>query len=247
MDRAVLITGAAKRIGAAIARALHQRGLNVMIHYRGSGIEAAALRDELNSLRPDSAELVQADLLNVNAMPALVKSVVDRFGRLDILVNNASSFFPTPIGCIDEPAWDDLVGTNVKAPVFLAQAAAAELRRNRGVIVNIADIHAERPMRNHLVYNVAKAGLVAATRSLARELGPDVRVNAVAPGANVWPQGDASIDGASRNCIVEYSVLKRPGTPTDIAGAVVFLALDAHYVTGHTLAVDGGRSVIIVD
>lgn len=247
MERVALITGAARRIGATIARTLHGRGLKVMLHYRGSAAEAASVCDELNALRPGSADKVQGDLLDVASLPALVTATLARFSRLDVLVNNASSFFPTPVGSIGEADWDDLVGSNVKAPVFLAQAAAAELRRNQGAIVSIADIHAERPMRDHLVYNIAKAGLVAATRSLARELGPQVRVNAVAPGANIWPEAQTSIDEEARRRIVEHSILKRPGTPQDIADAVAFLALDAHYVTGHILAVDGGRSVLMVD
>lgn len=247
MEKVALITGAAKRVGAVIAETLHGQGFNVIIHYRGSEQEAATLRDRLNARRASSAAIVQADLLRVADFPRLAEQAIALFGRLDALVNNASSFYPTPIGEIDEQAWDDLIGSNVKAPVFLAQAFARELQKNAGAIVNIADIHAERPMRNHLVYNIGKAGLVAATRSLARELGPEVRVNAVAPGANVWPEDMSFIDAAARQRIVDYSVLKRNGQPEDIAAAVKFLIMDAHFVTGHILAVDGGRSIVMAD
>lgn len=247
MEKVALITGAAKRVGSVIAETLHGQGFKVIIHYRGSEQEAVALRDRLNAKRVNSAAIVQADLLIVAEFEHFAQQVIGHFGRLDALVNNASSFYPTPIGQITETDWDDLIGSNVKAPVFLAQAFAAELKKNAGAIVNIADIHAERPMRNHLVYNVGKAGLVAATRSLARELGPEVRVNAVAPGANVWPEDMSFIDQAARQRIVDYSILKRNGSPEDIAAAVKFLIMDAHFVTGHILAVDGGRSIVMAD
>jgi len=241
--RAVLITGGAKRVGAAICRRLHGVGANLMIHYRSSAAEAQALQSELESHRPGSCALVRADLLDTAALPRLVGETVGRFGRLDVLINNASSFFPTAVGEITERIWDDLVGTNLKAPLFLSQAAAPELRRHRGAIVNIVDIHADRPMKNHLVYSTAKGGLVALTRSLARELGPEVRVNGVAPGAIIWPEDNAWSNAEERARIVAQTSLKRVGDPDDVARAVCFLVSDAPYITGQILAVDGGRSI----
>lgn len=241
--RVVLITGGAKRVGAAISRRLHEAGADLMIHYRSSAAESAALQHELESIRPGSCARVRADLLDAASAPRLVEETVTRFGRLDVLINNASSFFPTAVGEITQRAWDDLVGTNLKAPLFLSQAAAPQLRQHRGAIVNIVDIHADRPMKNHLVYSTAKGGLVALTRSLARELGPEVRVNGVAPGAIVWPEDAAWSNEAERARIIAQTSLKRVGDPDDIARAVCFLVADAPYVTGQILAVDGGRSI----
>jgi pteridine reductase len=243
--KVALVTGGAKRVGAAIVRRLHGAGFNVMLHYRSSAAEASALASELNLLRPNSVALAQADLLNIAGLPVLVQQTVAHFGRLDALVNNASSFFPTPVGEIDEHAWVDLIGSNLKAPLFLAQAAAAELRRNHGAIVSIADIHAERPMKSHVVYSIAKAGLVAMTRSLARDLAPEVRVNAVAPGANVWPDGESVFDEVTRQRIISSIPLKRIGEPDDLARTILFLVQDAPYITGQVIAVDGGRSVYL--
>jgi pteridine reductase len=240
--KVVLISGGAKRVGAAICRRLHGEGANLMIHYRSSAAEAEALRDELNSLRPDSAALVQADLHDVERLPELVAATVERYGRLDVLINNASSFYPTAVGEIGEKDWHDLLGTNLKAPLFLSQAAADSLRHSHGCIVNIADIHAERPMKSYVVYSIAKAGLVALTKSLAHELGPEVRVNAVAPGPIMWPEGDPTFDDQERRRIIAHTLLKREGTPDDIARAVLFLVKDAPYMTGTILPVDGGRS-----
>ncbi|MHB9101695.1 MAG: pteridine reductase [Sulfuricella sp.] len=240
--KVVLISGGAKRVGAAICRRLHGEGANLMIHYRSSAAEAEALRDELNRKRPDSAALVQADLHDVERLPDLVAATVKHYGRLDVLINNASSFYPTAVGEIGEKDWHDLLGTNLKAPLFLSQAAAHSLRHSHGCIVNIADIHAERPMKSYLVYSIAKAGLVALTKSLAHELGPEVRVNAVAPGPIMWPEGDPSFDGQERRRIVAHTLLKREGSPDDIARAVLFLVKDAPYITGAVLPVDGGRS-----
>lgn len=242
-DKSVLITGGAKRVGAAICRRLHAAGASLVIHYRSSRDEAAALAGELNAHRAGSATLVRADLLDTAGLPALVQAAIDAYGRLDVLVNNASSFFPTPVGHIDETAWNDLVGTNLKAPLFLSQAAAGELRETHGCVVNITDIHAERPMGSYLVYSIAKAGLAALTRGLARELGPEVRVNGVAPGAIIWPEDDEWHDGKLQAEILDTVFLKRIGEPDDIARAVAFLVCDAPYVTGQILAVDGGRSV----
>lgn len=244
-QRVVLITGAARRVGAGIARALHARGLRVVLHYRGSRTEAERLAGELNALRPDSAVLVQADLLDAAVLPALAVEAVAAFGRLDGLVNNASSFFPTEVGGIDEAAWQDLMGSNLKAPLFLSQALAPELSRRGGAIVGIADIHVERPMKRHVVYNLAKAGHAQLIRSLALELAPAVRVNGVAPGVNLWPESEVSFDAAERAAIEATIPLGRTGVPEDIARAVAFLLLDASYVTGQILAVDGGRSIVL--
>ena len=242
--RVVLITGGAKRVGAAICRRLHATGANLMLHYRASAGEARLLQAELNGARPDSVALIQADLLDLNKLPAMIDQTLQRFGRLDWLVNNASSFFPTPIGAIDPESWENLIGTNLRAPLFLAQAAAPALKKAQGAIVNIADIHAERPLKNFVVYSIAKAGLVGMTRSLARELAPEVRVNAVAPGPVLWPD-DASFDELSRQRIISHTPLKREGEPDDIAKAVHFLLADATYVTGETINVDGGRHVAL--
>ena len=240
--KTVLITGGAKRVGAASARLLHVAGANLMIHYRSSATEARALQAELNAIRPESVALIQADLLDIGGLPSLVNRTVATFGGLDVLLNNASSFYPTPVGSIGEEDWIDLMGSNLKAPLFLSQAAAPELKKRRGCIINITDIHAERPMKSYVVYSIAKAGLVGLTKSLARELAPEVRVNAVAPGPIMWPEDDANFDEVSRQRIISHTMLKRAGDPADIALAVRFFAMDTHFVTGQVLAVDGGRS-----
>lgn len=242
--KTVLVTGGARRVGAAICRRLHAAGANVVVNYHRAQQDAQALLRELNGQRADSAVLARADLLAAGALPQLVKDTLTAFGQLDALVNNASSFYPTPVGEIGEQAWDDLLGTNLKAPLFLAQAAAPELRKAHGCIVNIIDIHAELPMKNHLVYNTAKGGLLALTRSLARELGPQVRVNGVSPGAILWPEDPAWQNELERRRIVNQTLLQRTGEPEDIAGAVEFL-LTAPYVTGQIIAVDGGRSIVL--
>ena len=237
--KVALVTGASRRIGAEIARALHRCGMNLCLHYRASARDAKALAAELNSGKKNSATPLQADLLQTDALPALVDACIDRYGRLDLLVNNASAFYPTPIGKISEKDYDTLLGSNLRAPLFLSQAAIAPLRQHRGGIINIIDIHAMRPMKTHIVYNIAKAGLLAMTKSLARELGPDIRVNGVAPGAVLWPEDDDNTDRQQR--ILARTALKRAGRPADIAAAVLFLFRDAPYVTGHVLPVDGGR------
>jgi pteridine reductase len=241
--RSALVTGGARRIGAAIARRLHAAGAAVLIHYRDSDADAARLEAELNSLRPKSAVRVKADLLAPIAPRALVAAASDAFGRLDVLVNNASSFFPVALGAIEASHWEELVGSNLRAPLFIAQAAAAELARREGAIVNIVDIHAERPLKGYPLYSVAKAGLAALTRSLALELAPGVRVNGVAPGAIAWPE-DGQFPPAERERIVATTPLQRIGSPEDIAEAVHFLAC-ARFVTGQILAVDGGRSLFL--
>jgi len=240
--RVVLVTGAARRVGAAIARRLHAAGANLMLHYRGAETDAQALQAELNAVRASSVALVQADLLDAAGLAEIVKNTLARFERIDALVNNASTFYPTPMGAITPAQWDDLMGSNLKAPLFLAQAAAPHLKKSGGSIVNIADIHAERPLKNYVVYSIAKAGLVGLTRTLARELGPEVRVNAVAPGTILWPEDD-SFDAVSRQRIISHTLLKRVGEPDDVARAVYYFIAEAPYVTGEVLAVDGGRSV----
>lgn len=243
--KVVLVTGGAKRVGAAICRRLHAAGAQLAVHYRSSALEAHALLDKLNALRPDSAGVFQADLLDPAALPQLINAVVEKFGRLDALVNNASSFYATPLADVDEQQWNDLLGTNLKAPLFLAQAAADELRRRHGAIVNIADIHAERPMHGHLLYSVAKAGLVSLTRALAQELAPQVRVNGISPGVIIWPETAAWLDEEQRRKIVAHTLLKREGEPDDIAKTVAFLIQGAPYITGQIIAVDGGRTINI--
>jgi pteridine reductase len=239
--RSVLITGGARRLGAAITRRLHAGGAAVAIHYRSSAAEAHRLAEELNGLRPDSAAAFGCDLLELHALPGLVAAVSARFGRLDVLVNNASSFMPTPVGTITASQFDDLVGTNLRAPLFLSQAAAPALRETRGLILNLADIHGLRPLKSHPVYSAAKAGLIMLTRSLARELGPEVRVNAIAPGPVLWPEG--GLEQSLQNEIISKTALKRSGSPEDIARAAYFFAAEAPYVTGQVLPVDGGRSI----
>ena len=242
--RVVLITGGAKRVGAAICRRLHRAGASIMLHYRSSAGEARLLQAELNHTRANSVALIQADLLDVGKLPSLVEQTTQTFGRLDALVNNASTFYPTTVGNIDVEDWNNLIGTNLEAPLFLSQAAATALRKTQGAIVNITDIHAERPLKSYVVYSVAKAGLVGLTRSLARELAPDVRVNAVAPGPILWPDQDV-FDELSRQRIISHTPLRREGTPDDVAKAVHFLLADAPYVTGETINVDGGRHVAL--
>ena len=235
------ITGAARRVGAEIARALHGAGANTVLHYRSSSEDAAELAREFNHARPGSAAVVSGDLLDIDKIPALATAATQAFGGLDILVNNASSFYPTPVGDITELDWDDLIGTNLKAPLFLSQAVAPALHANQGLILNLADIHGMRPLRRHPVYSIAKAGLIMLTKSLARELGPHVRVNAIAPGPVLWP--DDGLDKALQAEIIDRTALKRPGTASDVARAALFFAAEAPYVTGQILAVDGGRSV----
>jgi pteridine reductase len=239
--RWALVTGAAKRIGAVIARALHGAGANVAIHYHHSADAAHELVADLERERRGSAFAVAADVRDVGALERLAHDVVERAGRLDILINNASNFYPTRLGTVTEEQWDDLVGSNLKAPLFLTQALLPALRAARGVVVNIVDVHAQRPLRDHPVYGAAKAGLAMLTRSLAKDLGPDVRVNGVSPGAILWP--DEGMSDQLRAGIIKQTALKRAGEPEDIAAAVLFLVRDAPYVTGQIIAVDGGRSV----
>jgi pteridine reductase len=238
--RWALVTGAGRRIGAAIVAGLHEAGANVVVHYFKSGEAAEALVANLNSARSESALAIQADLTDSAALPLLLADVTATTGRLDVLVNNASSFYPTPLGSITEEQWDDLLGSNLKAPLFLCQAALPHLKESQGVIINIVDVHSQRPLKNHPLYGAAKAGLAMLTRSLAKDLGPEIRVNGVSPGAILWPETGMS-EQIQKN-IIAKTALKRAGRPEDIAAAVLYLVRDAPYVTGQILAVDGGRS-----
>jgi pteridine reductase len=239
--KCALITGAAHRIGATIAKQLHAQGVDLVIHYRQSAAAAEALRDELEADRADSLRLVQADLCQPDSHHRLVEAALAFRGRLDLLVNNASSFYPTPLAEASVEQWDDLIGSNLKAPFFLSQAAAPLLRKQRGTIINLIDIHAERPLKEYPIYSVAKAGNAMLVKSLARELGPEIRVNGIAPGAILWPEQGLSED--NRRSILERTALKRPGTPEDIARTLLFLLRDAPYITGQIIAVDGGRTL----
>ena len=239
--KCALITGAAHRIGATIARLLHGQGMDILIHYRNSADTAQALQAELEQLRPDSVALLQADLNDSASYRPLIESALAFRGRLDLLVNNASSFYPTPFESASESEWDDLIGTNLKAPFFLSQAAAPALRQHQGAIINLIDIHAERPLKRYPIYSIAKAGNAMLVKSLARELGPDIRVNGIAPGAILWPE--QGLETEIRQEILERTALKRPGNPEDIARTLLFLLRDAPYITGQIIAVDGGRTL----
>ncbi|MEY3747850.1 MAG: hypothetical protein RL194_1309 [Pseudomonadota bacterium] len=242
-NKVILITGGAKRVGAAISRMMHASGANLMIHYRQSSSEARALQAELNLKRPNSAAIIQGDLLNIDVLPKLVEETVRHYGRLDVLINNASSYYATELGEIGNNEWDDLIGSNLKAPLFLSQAAAAELTKTKGCIVNITDMHVERPKKGYIVYSIAKAALVTLTKSLAQEMGPDVRVNAVAPGPVLWPEDNPQFDEVYRKRVISQTLLKRLGEADDVAKAVRFLIQDAPFVTGQVIPVDGGRSL----
>ena len=241
--KCALITGAAKRIGAMTSRLLHQAGYNVIIHCRLSHEAADDLADELNSLRTNSAKVIQGDLNDETIYINLIHQAHGCWARLDVLVNNASSFYPTPVGGITMDDWNNLVNSNMKAPLFLSQAAAPHLRETQGCIINMVDVHAQRPMKEQLVYCAAKAGLSMITLSLAKELGPEVRVNGVAPGAILWP--DNEMPDHTKQLILERTALKRPGEPMDIAKTILFLVRDAQYITGQIIAVDGGRTLNI--
>lgn len=239
--KVALITGAARRVGAVIARLLHSEGMNLVLHYHTSHEEARALQKELNDVRENSVVLVQTDLLNTAKLTSLVKNAEKSWGRIDTLINNASSFYSTPFNTVTEEQWEDLLGTNLKAPYFLCQAAAKSLVLHQGSIVNIVDVHAERPLKAYSAYSIAKAGLVMLTKALARELGPKVRVNAVAPGVILWPE--TGMDDVTKQRIISRTALKREGSPNDVARAVLFLIRDANYSSGEILRVDGGRGL----
>ncbi len=241
--KVALVTGSGRRIGAVTVKALHQAGATVVVHYRNSAIDAEKLCAELNQIREGSCFLQQADLLEVASFPEMIKSILQKTGRLDILINNASSFYPTKVGQITEQHWDDLMGSNLKAPLFLSQAVAGELKKNNGCIVNMVDIYGISPLKEHPVYSSAKAGLIMLTKSLAKELGPEVRVNGVAPGVILWPENEAELaDGEiSQQALLDKSCLKRQGSPHDIAETILFLVEKARFITGHVIPVDGGR------
>lgn len=241
--KVVLITGGAQRVGAMTVRLLHAAGANILLHYRNSRQSALALQTELHEKRENSVVLIQTDLLDTVKLKAMLNQGLEQWGRLDILVNNASSFYPTPMGTVTENDWDDLIGSNMKAPFFLSQLAAPHLKKTKGCIISIVDIHAQRPMQGHSVYNMAKAGLAMLVKTLAYELGPEVRVNGVAPGAIMWPA--QNMDDITKQRIVSRSYLKRKGSAEDIARTVLFLAADADYITGQIIAVDGGRSLYL--
>jgi len=240
-DKVVLVTGGAQRIGAQIVRTLHGAGMKVAIHHHASGVAAEQLAAELNGVRSDSAATVRGDLDDAAAQSGLIAAVSARCGRLDALVNNASRFYPTPLDTATATQWDELMGSNLRAPFFLAQAAAPLLRAAGGCIVNLVDVHAQRPLEGHSIYCMAKAANAMMVMALARELGPAVRVNGVAPGAILWP--DRELSDTARQEILDRTALKRTGAMEDIAKAVLFLVRDADYVTGQVLAVDGGRSI----
>ena len=237
----ILITGAAHRIGAQIATTLHEHGANIVLHYRNSKSAAEELQQRLHKTRPGSVFLVQGDLLDSTQLDGIIKQAIDQVDHLDVLINNASSFYPTKIGSVSEDQWDDLMGTNLKAPFFLTQAAAPYLRERHGSVINIVDIHAQRPLKAYPVYSMAKAGLVMMTQALAGELGPEIRVNAIAPGAIMWPEND--MDKKTMEKIISRTFLKRKGNANDIAKTALFLIKDALYMSGQVLTVDGGRSI----
>jgi pteridine reductase len=237
--KVALITGAAKRVGAAIARKLHAAGADVVVHYHTSSEAAHRLAAELNAVRPSSVTTLGGNLLDLKVITSLVEATIARHGHLDVLVNNASTFYPTPVGTITPEHWDDLMGTNLRAPLFLSQAAASHLAARQGLIINMADIHGMRPLKRFVVYSPAKAGLIMLTQALARELAPEVRVNAIAPGPVEFPE---DLTEEMKQEIIEKTLLKRRGHPEDIARAVLFFATEAPFVTGQVLAVDGGRS-----
>lgn len=239
-NKTVLITGAAKRIGAAIAEHLHQTGMNIIIHHNTSEKEAHKLVGKLNEIRPDSATTVQANLEHKESYSTLIDSSLKFKGGIDVLINNASAFYPTPVDVLSGEQWDEIMNINLKAPLFLSQLAATSLCNNNGCIINIADIHANRPLKDHSIYSVSKAGLIMLTQSLAKELAPKIRVNAISPGAITWPD---KMDDKTKQSILAHTALKRTGSMEDISKAVLFLIQDADYITGQVLNIDGGREL----
>ena len=240
-EKVVMITGAARRIGAELVRHLHQSGMSIILHYCSSENDATALAKDLNSQRADSVKLLRGDLKEYSNIPDLIKQAASLFGSIDVLINNASSFFPTHINEVNEDIWEDLVGVNFKAPFFLTQAAAAHLRVARGCIINVVDIHADRPLKDYSVYCVAKAGLAMLTKSMARELAPEIRVNGIAPGAIMWPEVQ-HYENVHQE-IIAHTALKREGSPKDVSNAALFLINNADYITGQIIVVDGGRTL----
>ncbi len=243
MQKVVLITGGARRVGAVIARHLHAHNMRIIIHYRSSAKEAQALCDELNKIRADSAAILSADLNNTQTLSPLIQAAQQIWGTLDVLINNASNFYPTPLGTVTEQQWDDLSASNLKGPFFLAQAAAPLLTQQQGCIINLVDIRARQPLKDFSAYCIAKAGLLMLTKVLAKELAPQVRVNAIAPGVVLWPDDENEYDESTRTRILARTPLKRAGTPEDIAKTALFLINQADYITGQVIAVDGGRTL----
>lgn len=243
--KVALITGAARRIGAVIARILHENGINVLIHYHRSHEEAKALADSLNQIRPHSAKILSADLNNFSHLKTLIDKTIQTFGQLDVLINNASVFFKTEIGSITHHMWNELINTNVTAPFFLSQAAFPHLAKQQGCIINISDIHGQRPMRDYPVYCISKAALNMLTKTLSRELAPDVRVNSISPGQTIWPEAENTLSPALKKKIIHRTALERHGNPHEIAKGVLFLIREADYITGQDLAIDGGRLLYI--
>jgi pteridine reductase len=242
-NKVVLITGAAKRVGAAIAQHCHQQGMRLAIHYRESAKHASTLCTSFNQQRKNSAIALKADLCDTEKLEGLIAQVLGEWGQLDALINNASSFYPVPLAKVTPKEWEELIASNLKAPFFLSQLAAPHLKQQKGCIINLVDIQARRPLKNYSVYCIAKAGLVMLTKSLAKELGPEIRVNAIAPGIVLWPDDETEFNEALREKIIARNALKRAGTPQDIAKTAVFLINDADFITGQIIAVDGGRSL----
>lgn len=242
-SKVVLITGGARRVGAVVAKHLHAQNMRIIIHYRSSAKDAQKLCDELNSKRANSAAIFQADLNDTKTLPQLIQAASQTWGQLDVLINNASSFYPTPLGEVNEQQWDNLFASNLKGPFFLAQAAAPLLIKQQGCIINMVDIRASKPLKDFSAYCIAKAGLLMMTKVLAKELAPDVRVNGIAPGVVLWPDDESEYDEETRKKIIARTPLKRAGTPEDIANTMAFLINQANYITGQVIAVDGGRSL----
>jgi pteridine reductase len=240
-NKTIMITGAARRVGAEMVKHLHQAGMNIILHYRSSEKNAMTLADSLNAHRADSVKLLMGDLKNYQQIPKLIEQGIALFGQIDALINNASSFYPTDLQDVTEEIWEDLIGVNLKAPLYLTQALAAELKQNRGCIINIVDIHGDRPLKDYSVYSIAKAGLIMFTKSMARELAPEIRVNGIAPGAIMWPE-EQHYEGMHQE-IISRTALKREGSPQDIADIALFLIEHANYITGQIIAVDGGRTL----
>lgn len=240
INKTVLITGAAKRIGASIAQHLHEAGMNIIIHYNTSEKEALELVGKLNNIRAGSVIAIQANLEKKESYKMLFNTALELNGNIDVLINNASAFYPTPLDSLNNEQWNEMFNTNLKAPLFLSQLAAKSLRKNKGCIINIADIHANKPLANHSIYSVSKAGLIMLTQSLAKELAPDIRVNAISPGAITWPE---EMNNEMKKAILDHTALKKIGTMKDISKAVLFLINDANYITGQVINIDGGRTL----
>jgi pteridine reductase len=237
-----IITGGAKRVGAAISRRLHKANIDIIIHYRNSDTEANSLQEQLNKIRKGSASIIQADLLDPNSYSLIINEAIKVYGQLNFLINNASSYYPTNINDINELNWNELIVSNLKAALFLSKEASPFLKKSNGSIINITDAHITNPKKNYIIYSIAKSGLTTLTKSLAQELGPEIRVNAVAPGPVLWPDKSSEFDALYRKKVISQTMLKKVGDADDIAKAVEFLLLNAPFITSHILNVDGGRS-----